>query len=143
MNVLKALEKKKAIRAIINNKLNNIVSNIESTETLSNNLEDISSYIDTFFKLERDIDTAYNSVFISNTETIADVISYADCITKKIEILREILHAILIKETETKVDLKADADLILMSIHSFENLKNKLIDKIKDVCNCTPISNEG
>ncbi|MCK5020534.1 MAG: hypothetical protein KAS32_26180 [Candidatus Peribacteraceae bacterium] len=140
MNLLEALEKKKAIEEVIQDKTNSIEQYLQDQIMLSEVLTDIDSLIDQFYELERLIQKNYESVMVSQTESISDVISYADALSEKINVLKHLL--LQAYKNQITINIKSDVDtkIVITSIKQYEDLRSVLIKKIKDVCFNTSLS---
>lgn len=134
MNLLEALEKKKALESILEDKLESLLNHLNDIEELTDILTNIDSTVDNIFSLGRKVDILYNSTLISKTESISDVISYVDGLTKKINVLRYLLLAANKYEIETSEKTSVSAVTLLNTIQHYESLKNSLVTEIRTVC---------
>lgn len=83
MNLLEALEKKKALESALEDRLELLSTCLDDQEEISRLMTAIDTLVDEIFGLGRKVDRKYETTFISQTETISDVISYIDGLTKK------------------------------------------------------------
>jgi hypothetical protein len=134
MNLLEALEKKRALESVINDKIDTLKSNLYDRDTLSEILTEIESFVDQYFTIERTIEKEYNSTLLTPSETISDVISYVDGINRKIEVLRFLLLSANKEEIETGKKTDVDIKIILASIERYKELENILVKKIRNAC---------
>lgn len=134
MNLLEALEKRKALESALDDRLESLSDNLGDTESVSKLMTDIDGLIDETFSLGRRVDRQYNNTLISKTESISDVISYIDGLTKKINVLRYLLLTANKHEIETGEKTGVSAHTLLTSIQHYETLKNSLVKKVRDVC---------
>ena len=140
MNLIEALERKKALEETIQDRLESILEHLDRQVILSGILTDIDSLIDQFYTLERLIQKSYESTMVSSTESISDIITYADGLSKKVDALKFLITAALKKEIEDGTRPSIDIDTVLASIKQYEELKSILIKKVKDVCFNTSLS---
>ena len=115
----------------LNNELDYYFSN---NDELSEALNQIEKTIDTLFMIKRTLSNMYQTIRVSETETIADVYSYIEGINKKIEILSNLVVRAQKEEIITKLKPDLDYKLILKSIDRYEVLRSSLTEKIKEVC---------
>jgi len=134
MNLLEALEKKKALESILEDKLESLSNHLNDIEEMTLILTSIDSTIDNVFSLGRKVDILYNNTLVSKTESISDVISYVDGLTKKINVLRYLLLAANKYEIETSEKTSVSAVTLLNTIQHYESLKNSLVTEIRTVC---------
>jgi len=134
MNLLEALEKKKALESILEDKLESLSNHLNDVEEMTLILTSIDSTIDNVFSLGRKVDILYNNTLVSKTESISDVISYVDGLTKKINVLRYLLLAANKYEIETSEKTSVSAVTLLNTIQHYESLKNSLVTEIRTVC---------
>ena len=134
MNLLEALEKKKALESALGDRIDSLDEFLDDSESMSKVMTKIDSLVDTVFNLGRKIERQYNKVLISKTESISDVISYIDGLTKKINVLRYLLLTANKREIDTGEKTSVSAQTLLTSIQHYEALKNSLVSKVKDVC---------
>jgi len=138
MNLLEALEKKRALESILNDLIEDMDSKFCDLESLSATLSEIDNYVDDIFGMERNINFCYQNTKVSKTESISDAFSHIDGLTKKIEVLKYLLLRINKKEILTGTSVGLDQKSVLSSIRYYEDLKNKLVDRVKEVCENTP-----
>ena len=134
MNLLEALERKKALESSLEDRIDTLKIFLSDEENLSHTMGDIDLLIDDIFKLDRQIEIKYNNTLVSKTESISDVISYIDGLTKKVNVLRYLLLTANKYEIETGEKTKVSAQTLLASIKHYEALKNSLVSKVRDVC---------
>jgi len=139
MNLVEALEKKKAIWIVIEDRLDTLSDNIYDQEELSSILIEIDSLVDQFYSLERLIQKNYESTKVSSTESIADVLSYLDGLAKKIDVLKHLLLELHKNKINTGVTSDIDVDSLLQSIRQYESMQSALLKKVKDVCFCSSL----
>jgi hypothetical protein len=140
MNLIEALERKKAINEIISDKTEYITECLNDAEVLSKNLCELDSLVDKFYSLERLVQKRYEETKISDTESISDVISYVDALSKKINILEFLLLTSNKNFIIFGLENEVDTDTVLFTIEQYKELRNKLVKKIKDVCFKTSLS---
>lgn len=139
MNLLEALEKKKALESALEDRLELLSTCLDDQEEISRLMTAIDTLVDEIFGLGRKVDRKYETTFISQTETISDVISYIDGLTKKINILRYLLITANKHEIDTGEKTSVSANTLLTSIQHYEAMKNSLVSKVKSVCLDTEI----
>lgn len=134
MNLLEALEAKRALESIVVDITETLSSKLHDKNEVSSSLSEIDKYIEKLFYFERVVEKKYSNTMITDTESIADVISYIDCFSRKIDVLRSLLllanrEKIL---SDTAVDL--DINTLIATIHQYEDIKNTMIKKVKTAC---------
>ena len=134
MLLVEALERKKALDDLISKNMGEIVNFLGDQKKLSEILTNIDSLIDQFYNLERFIQKSYESTMLSTTESISDIISYTDGITKKIDVLKLLILEINKKEITTSSTIEIDLIPILSSIRQYEELRQVLVKKVRDLC---------
>ena len=142
MNLVEAIEQKKALEDIIQEQIDSLQSYLDDKIILSEILTEIDHYIDQFFILERLIQKGYESTMISSSESISDVISYIDSITKKIDVLKHVILQSNKSLIKNRQNTDVDINTVLSSIKQYEELKNILIKKVKDACFSTCINTQ-
>jgi len=137
MNLLQALEKKRALEEVIEEKTTALLQHLDDSKILSTLLNELDALIETYYRVEREIENKYHSTKVSNTESISDVISYVDSIDKKIEVLKFLLLQSHKQEIETGNQTDVSHSTVMSSIKQYEELRHALVKKIKEVCTTT------
>lgn len=134
MNLLELVNVRKVYTTLLVDLIDELDVHFLNIENLSAALNRIEKTIDTLMLVEREINRNYNSVYISETETIADVYSYVEGLDRKIDVLSNLMIDTQKKEIVSKIDIDLDYDNILKSIGRYENLKKSLLEQIQKVC---------
>jgi len=133
MNLIKILEKRKALLSLIDDKVLSLKEEINDLDNLSYTLDSIDKNVNDLYSINRDIDKCYHEIMVSDTENISDIFSHADCLEHKTEILKSLLLIIYKYEIESGKEINFSIDSILSTIEYYEDLKNKLLEKIKNI----------
>lgn len=134
MNLLELVNVREVYTTLLVDLIDELDVHFLNIENLSAALNRVEKTIDTLMLVEREINRNYNSVYISETETIADVYSYVEGLDRKIDVLSNLMIDIQKKEIVSKIDIDLDYDNILKSIGRYENLKKSLLEQIQKVC---------
>ncbi len=134
MNLVELENIKKTYISLLEDLNNELKLYFSNNEDLSKSLNQIEETIDTLFMIKRTLRNAYQTTYISKTETIADVHSYIEGINRKIEVLANLIVRAQKEEIVTKLSLDLDYKLIINSIDRYEILRSSLTEKIKEIC---------
>ena len=133
MNLLEAIEKKNAMKNILEDSIS-YICDYTDIEKLSYNLTEIDKLVDDIFLFERKINYLYQDVMITLNDSIYDTLVHIDALDKKIEILNTLLIEDNKREIKSGVESKLNRKAVLSSIGRYKTLKNNLEQKVREVC---------
>lgn len=138
MNLLEALEKKRALTTVIDDLEDSFSININNLEKLTEILTDVDKFVDELFHMERLITRHYQETMVTSEESVADALTHVDALNRKIEALKYLLLEVTREEILTGNKSTLSKRVILTSIIHYETIKDNLVTKVKEICYNTP-----